>query len=73
MKINLKIIEGSQNFIKYTNNQIKFERVDNLYGNPFFLDYHKKIECFYLVVELNQKIVSYLPFTKRNNSILSQI
>jgi hypothetical protein len=71
MKINLKIIEGSQNFIKYTNNQIKFERVDNLYGNPLFLDYHKKIECFYLVVELNQKIVSYLPFTKRNNSILS--
>ncbi len=71
MQIKLKIIEGSQNFIKYTNNQIKFERVDNLYGNPFFLEYHKKIKCFYLVVELNQKIVSYLPFTKENNSILS--
>jgi len=71
MQIKLEILNGTLDFINYTKNQIKFEDIDNLYGNPNFLGYHQEIECFYLIIELNNNIVSYLPFTIRDNSILS--
>ncbi len=71
MQIKLEILDKTSDFIKYTKNQIKFEDIDNLYGNPYFLAYHQEIKCYYLIIEFNHTIVSYLPFTIRDNSILS--
>ena len=71
MKIKIEIIQGNLNFKSYVKNKIKFNEIDNLYGNPEFLEYHKKIECFYLIIEVDEIIVSYLPFTMNNNSLLS--
>lgn len=71
MKIKIDIIKGSSKFKSYVKNKIKFNQIDNLFANPEFLEYHKKIECFYLVIEVDKNIVSYLPFTRNNNSLLS--
>ena len=41
MNISIMSIENSLDFIKYSQNKkIDFNNINNLFGNPFFLDYH---------------------------------
>ena len=72
MNISIKSIDTSINFIKYTKDKnIDFTNIDNLFGNPYFLNYHKKIVCSYLLIELQNELVGYLPYTKKDGVIFS--
>jgi len=72
MNISIMSIENSLDFIKYSQNKkIDFNNINNLFGNPFFLGYHKNITCYFLLIELKNELVGYLPYTTNGNSVFS--
>lgn len=72
MNISIKSIDNSLEFINYSKDKnIDFNNIDNIFGNPFFLNYHENIKCNYLLIELENKLVGYLPYTVKDGSIFS--
>ena len=58
MNISIKSIDNSLEFINYSKDKnIDFNNIDNIFGNPFFLNYHENIKCNYLLIELENKLV----------------
>ena len=56
MNISIKSIDNSLEFINYSKDKnIDFNNIDNIFGNPFFLNYHENIKCNYLLIELENK------------------
>lgn len=72
MNISIKSIDNSFEFINYTKDKnINFKNIDNIFGNPYFLNYHKNIICRYLLIEVENELVGYLPYTNKDEVILS--
>ena len=72
MNISIKSIDNSFEFINYTKDKnINFKNIKNIFYNPYFLNYHKNIICRYLLIEVENELVGYLPYTNKDEVIFS--
>lgn len=71
MELKIKIIDSSSNFLEKYEEQISKITIDNIFGSPYFLNYHTKVNCSYLAIEKSKKLISYFPYSNNKKNFFS--
>ena len=71
MKFGFKIFNNSQEFIASYQNILDLQSTSHIFGSPYFLNYHTKINCYYIAFEKSGKLIAYLPYSVVDKNFLS--
>lgn len=71
MNISFKNFNNTQEFIENYRDLLNPDLLSNIFGSPYFLNYHTKVNCSYLAIEKSNKLSCYLPYSEESNSYTS--